>query len=213
MSPGKEYRELQFKSSQLAAVFIGVLIVGVIIFILGVSVGKKQGRLAAAAGLPPAGKTETVSAAKPLPREAETPPASLKAEAKPDAGRTAADKAGPGPEAPKPTPPPTEKPELKAKPAEAKPPAAKTQPAPAKTGSYFVQASATNDKAAAAAFAARLEKEGFDVVVLDPFPTDAKPYFRIRVGPFAGKGEADAARQKLATLLRKRPSDFFLVKV
>lgn len=196
MSPGKEYRELQFKSSQLAAVFIGVLIVGVIIFILGVSVGKKQGRLAAAAGLPPAGKTETVSAAKPLPREAETPPASLKTEAKPDAGRTAADKAGPGPEAPKPTPPPTEKPELKAKP-----------------GSYFVQASATNDKAAAAAFAARLEKEGFDVVVLDPFPTDAKPYFRIRVGPFAGKGEADAARQKLATLLRKRPSDFFLVKV
>jgi len=196
MSPGKEYRELQFKSSQLAAVFIGVLIVGVIIFILGVSVGKKQGRLAAAAGLPPAGKTETVSAAKPLPREAETPPASLKAEAKPDAGRTAADKAGPGPVASKPTPPPTEKPELKAKP-----------------GSYFVQASATNDKAAAAAFAARLEKEGFDVVVLDPFPTDAKPYFRIRVGPFAGKGEADAARQKLATLLRKRPSDFFLVKV
>jgi cell division protein FtsN len=196
MSPAKEYRELQFKSSQLAAVFIGVLIVGVLIFILGVSVGKKQGRLAAAAGLPAAEKIESVAPAKPLPREAETPAAKLQTEVKPDPDAAPAGKAG-----------------LTTKPAEAKPPAAKPAPVPAKAGSYFVQASATNDKAAAAAFAARLEKEGFDVVVLDPFPTDAKPYFRVRVGPFAGKEEADAARTKLATLLRRRPSDFFLIKV
>jgi C4-dicarboxylate-specific signal transduction histidine kinase len=38
----KEYRELQLSSSQLVLIFIAILILGIIVFLLGVSVGKKQ---------------------------------------------------------------------------------------------------------------------------------------------------------------------------
>ncbi len=41
-----EYRELQVSSTQLAMIFIGILVLGVVIFLLGVSVGKKQARVA-----------------------------------------------------------------------------------------------------------------------------------------------------------------------
>ncbi len=38
----RDYRELQLSSSQLFFIFLAILILGVIIFLLGVSVGKKQ---------------------------------------------------------------------------------------------------------------------------------------------------------------------------
>ena len=38
----KDYRELQLSSSQLFFIFLAILILGVVIFLLGVSVGKKQ---------------------------------------------------------------------------------------------------------------------------------------------------------------------------
>jgi DedD protein len=188
MSKPAKFRELQFTSSELAAVFIGVLIVGVIVFILGVSVGKKQDTLSAAAGRPgstPTGTEKVETTTVPV------PPATAKpvAPKPPDAGKPAA-----------------------AKPAEAKLAESKPAVAPAKAGTYYVQASAASDKATATAFARRLEKDGFKVVVLDPYQTDTKTFFRVRVGPFPTKDEAEAARTKLAALLKKRSSDFCLVK-
>lgn len=41
----RDYRELQFSSSQLVFIFLGILILGVVIFLLGVSVGKKQAQI------------------------------------------------------------------------------------------------------------------------------------------------------------------------
>ena len=38
----KEYRELQITSSQLVVIFLAIIILGIVIFLLGVSVGKKQ---------------------------------------------------------------------------------------------------------------------------------------------------------------------------
>jgi cell division septation protein DedD len=38
----REFRELQVSSTQLAIIFFGILIIGVVIFLLGVSVGKKH---------------------------------------------------------------------------------------------------------------------------------------------------------------------------
>jgi DedD protein len=200
MTKTKEYRELQYTSSQLAAVLIGILAIGIVIFGLGVSVGKKQGRLAAAAVQPVPAKSESIAEAKPQPVEEKT------------AAGTPSPKAPPASASKTPETKPGEAGPPAAKKAEPKPAAGKPIPTPAKTGSYFVQASATNDKVAATAFARRLENEGFNVVVLDPFPTDVKTYYRVRVGPFASKEEAEAARTKLATVLRKRPTDFFLIR-
>ena len=42
----REFRELQVSSTQLAIIFFGILIIGVVIFLLGVSVGKKHAQAA-----------------------------------------------------------------------------------------------------------------------------------------------------------------------
>lgn len=49
----KDYRELQLSSSQLVIIFLAIFILGVIVFLLGVSVGKKQAQivLASQAGI------------------------------------------------------------------------------------------------------------------------------------------------------------------
>lgn len=52
----KDYREIQLSSSHLVFIFIGILILGVVIFLLGVSVGKKQAQIL--------GKTEVSNQAK-----------------------------------------------------------------------------------------------------------------------------------------------------
>ena len=41
----KDFRELQLSSTQLVIIFVGILIIGVVIFLLGVSVGKKQSQI------------------------------------------------------------------------------------------------------------------------------------------------------------------------
>lgn len=41
----RDYRELQLSSSQLFFIFLAILVLGVVIFLLGVSVGKKQAQI------------------------------------------------------------------------------------------------------------------------------------------------------------------------
>ena len=50
----KPSRELQFSTHQLIGVFLGILALGIFVFLLGVSIGKKQALLAAAGGAAPA---------------------------------------------------------------------------------------------------------------------------------------------------------------
>lgn len=61
MAKNKEFRELQFSSTQLVFVFLAILVLGVFIFLLGISVGKKQGQLSAEAGVSGALKTEPIA--------------------------------------------------------------------------------------------------------------------------------------------------------
>jgi cell division septation protein DedD len=220
MSSSKEYRELQFSSTQLVAVFLGVLAVGVIIFILGVSVGKKQGRLTAAAGSAAPAKTETLAEKKPVVLP-ETPTPPLKTEAAAAPGRkssegTPPETKTPAPSAAKPTDTAPAK-VVPAKPTENKAADTKTKasPAPAspaKTGTYFVQVGASDDKATATVFARRIEKDGFPTLVLDPLGTDKKTVYRIRLGPYETKEAAEDARTKVAAALKKKRTDFFVVK-
>lgn len=206
MSASKEYRELQFSSTQLVAVFLGVLAAGIIIFILGVSVGKKQGRLAAAAGVAAPAKTEVLSEKKPaaVPETTTSAPSVQTPEKATPETKIAA------PPATKPAEP------VALKPATDQPAGAKTKaapaPAPAATGTYFVQIGAVDDKAAATALAGRVGKEGFPALVVDPRATDKKTIFRIRLGPYATKEDAEDARTKAAAALKKKKTDFFVVK-
>ena len=42
----KEFRELQLSSTHLVLIFLSLIVVGVVVFLLGVSVGKKQAQMA-----------------------------------------------------------------------------------------------------------------------------------------------------------------------
>ena len=224
MEKNKEFRELQFSSSQLVFVFLAILVLGVFIFLLGVSVGKKQGQLSAEASVAGQLKAEKVAQKPTLPaesgaaeiqkelqshqqvkqEEAKQALGGQKPAVKPEASAAKA-KAGEA----KPLTETKKASETKAKP-EAEKPAVKS--AEAKKAVFYIQAGALGDKDAASTYAKKLEKEGFPALVLDPLPADKKAVFRVRIGPYESKEEADAVRTKLAAALKKKTTDFFLVR-
>jgi cell division septation protein DedD len=65
----KEYRELQLSSSQLVIIFLAIIILGVVIFLLGVSVGKKQSQIVLASQSGTENVIEQVTQQEPIPAE------------------------------------------------------------------------------------------------------------------------------------------------
>ncbi len=215
----KPSRELQFSTQQLIGVFLGILALGIFVFLLGISIGKKRTVLAAAGGAVPAAKTESVAARTPVTGEPVRSDIQKELDAHAQSVQPAPSKAEPSP-APieSPAGKPAGKPAVK--PADTVPdkapaktePAAK-KPAPAEAaGGWFVQVAAVADKPAAAAFAEKLQKEGYPALLIEPTAKDKKSIYRVRVGPFGSKNEADAAKAKLTEAMKKKKNDYFLVK-
>jgi len=197
----KEFREVQVSSSGLVFIFLAILVLGVFIFLLGVSVGKKQVRMAGPTTLLAQPAPETVS---------DMPPAVLKdqtAEAEP-AGRSelkpVAKSGVPGTAAE--VPAVAEKPAPRTtapEPATTKP--AGTKPAPAApSGSYYIQVGAFNEKSQADAFAARFKGQGYPAVVMAPFPSDRRATYRVRLVGYRTKEQASQAMAKLNSATTKR---------
>jgi cell division septation protein DedD len=230
MPKDKPFRELQFSSAQLIVVFLAILVLGVFIFLLGISVGKKQTQLAAGAGIGPGPKTETVAAKVPLPAdaapaagrgapvigaatEAPEPGAKVPPALKPETSAAATKSEEPNPASSQPVP----KPAAKTKAADVKPAADDVKKSALKTaeapkGRFYIQVGAVTDKSAAQGFADRVSKLGFPAAVIDPLATDRKAIFRVRIGPFETIIEADGAQGKVAQALRRKKTDFFIVK-
>jgi len=61
------YRELQVSSSQLVLLFLGIIILGIVIFLLGVSVGKKHAQIVKSSQIATHNITENVKQEKPVP--------------------------------------------------------------------------------------------------------------------------------------------------
>jgi DedD protein len=112
-----------------------------------------------------------------------------------DAAAPHADTAAPhAAAAPPPSPVPTP---AKAAAAPAKPaPDAAVKAAPAKAGGYVVQLAAFSDDKGANALANRLRKSGHPAFT-EPVTTSRGTLWRVRVGPYATRDEANTARDKL----------------
>jgi len=208
----KQIRELQVSSSQLALIFLALLGVAVIIFLLGVSIGKKYGEAQLEAARE---KTSALSEAKTL---AEKPSMEKKAE--------------PAHEAEKITPPEkplqmekTEPEQMKLaeslpvkkaeKPEKSEPPPpAKITPevklARPEARVYYVQIAAFSRKEASASLIQELKKAGYEPLILDPFPADKKPLYRVRIGPFKSEAEAEAARNRVRALIPEASRAFLI---
>ncbi|MBN2198814.1 MAG: SPOR domain-containing protein [Candidatus Aminicenantes bacterium] len=225
MTNAKEVRELQFTRMQLVIVFVLVIALGAFIFVLGVSVGKKQARLAQ--GLEPAAgpSTEVV-------RPKVKPPTEALAE---KAGTPPSEKASPADEKKVAAASSDIRKEIASFEAQEKTgrespavskstPAAKTgtaTPAPKKTaarrsvpaavepqiGLLYIQVVAASQKSEASQLADKIREHGFSVFILDP--RAGTPFYRVRVGGYRTEEERNRAGERLAAVLKKKPSDFY----
>ncbi len=224
MSKSDEFREMQISSGQLAAVILALLALCVFIFYLGTRVGMNKAAAsspAASSGAAASSGTKTIPTTKLAPSIAElageiqkpagTTPAPATETEKPPASKTTSSK----PVETKPAGKTEPKPAAAAdKPAviELKPKTSQGAKAPAPSASYYIQAGALDTRPKAENLAQKIEGLGFRAIALNPFAADKKPVYRVRVGPYESKEAAEAARGKLAEVLKRKASDFFLVK-
>ncbi len=175
----KDYREVQLSSSSLVFIFIAILILGVVIFLLGVSVGKKQAQILKESEFPAEAKLEKTK---------EEEPESSGEERDVIQKELAMHQR-------------IKKETEKKKPSEVQ-----------SEHLYFVQVGAFADTKAASSVAEKFKKEGYRAFVLDPLSTDKKPVYRVRIGSFPSREQAEKIRDKLAESQKKKKSDYFIVR-
>ncbi len=170
----RDYRELQLSSSQLFFIFLAILILGVVIFLLGVSVGKKQAQIMKGAQI--AGKEKA--------GDQTSPPAEESKES------------------------------ISKELASLQKATEETQKQPTVSGErtlFYVQVGAFNRREIALSFADTFNQRGYPAIVLDPFPSDRREIFRVRIGGYATREEAAEVRTKLQTET-SRTTDYFIIR-
>jgi len=171
----KDYREIQLSSAQLAVIFIVILALGVVIFLLGVSVGKKQAQLVKESDLTTSGEIQ--QAQKISPESVQTKD-SIKEEI-------------------------ASHERLKEK-------AQKKEPA-VQRNLYYIQVAALNNREAATSFAEGFKKRGYPALVIEPFPSDRRPVFRVRIGGYETREEAEKVLDQLRSE-STRQIDYFIIR-
>lgn len=173
----KDYREIQLSSSQLTLIFLAILVLGVVIFLLGVSVGKKQAQLVK--------ETETTSPVKTEPVEEKPAVPAQKTQDAISEELASHQKI---------------KEDKEKKPSEIP-----------RKNLYYIQIAAVNRKEAALSFAEQFIRRGYPAKVFDPFPTDKKDVFRVRIGGYETKEEAEKILAKLNSEAKKE-MDYFIIR-
>ena len=217
------FHEIQLSGKQLVFLFMATTAVSVMIFLLGVLVGRdvRGGRVGeateaslttpAAAPSPAPSAVKQQAAAQPAPAaEAPSPPAddeltyrkrlesdgAAKETLKPQATSARTD-AKPEPARPEPTPVETA---AKAAPAKAVPaaPAAPPATAPAgRPGRWVVQLVALRDRGAAASIVQRLSGRGYPAFVVSPAASTPNQVYKVQVGRYDDKNEAERVAKRL----------------
>ena len=216
------FREIQLTKKQLVFLFMASVVLAAVVFLLGVSLGRKlpTGTQAAASMTPaaeppaemplPTGLTKAdqqfsreLGSGGPVPPETPVPPPSATPASTPQgttpAATPAADDKAPTPPAttstpaaaPKPADTPAARPAAQAAPAASAKPAPAAAPA-APAGSWFVQVNAFKSRENADAEVRKLKGQGHAA-----FVQPGGSLFRVRVGPFGARAEADATQSKL----------------
>ncbi|OGD12815.1 MAG: hypothetical protein A2W20_00310 [Candidatus Aminicenantes bacterium RBG_16_66_30] len=194
------FREIQVSSSLLVVIFLGVLALGVFIFLLGVSVGKKQVRLSAPAQVVTQQIPEPVKEVPVKPTSAETE--SAKSSAPSGAGTSQPPAGGLASK--------TSAKDTAVKAPASKPPA-ETKAAPASGPLYYVQVAALTDRTQAQTAADTYRKQGYTVFVTDPKPSDTRTWYRVRLGGYTSRDRAVSLLDKLNAAAGKK-TDFRIVQ-
>ncbi|MGD8535406.1 MAG: SPOR domain-containing protein [Candidatus Aminicenantes bacterium] len=172
----KDYREIQLSSAQLAVIFIVILALGVVIFLLGVSVGKKQAQLVKESDLATSGELQ----------QAEKKPTEPVQKSKDSIKEEIASHQ-----------------RLKEK-------TQKKEPV-IQRSLYYIQVAALNNREAATSFAEEFKKRGYPALVFEPFPSDRKPVFRVRIGGYETREKAEEVLNQLRSE-STRQIDYFIIR-
>ena len=153
-----------------------ILGLGVVIFLLGVSVGKKQAELVTESDLIAPSQIE---------QTAEKPPESVQETKDPISKEIASHQ-------------------------KAKEKTQKKEPA-APSNLYYIQVAALNSKDAATSFAELFKAKGYPALVLEPFSTDGRPVYRVRIGGYETREQAEAVLAQLKSETTRK-TDYFIVR-
>ncbi len=191
----KDYRELQLSSSQLILIFIAILVLGIVVFLLGVSVGKKQGKIVEATQLAEK-PAEQIIEQKPIPQKESGDPISKELESHKKAGK---DK--------------VQQEKVKAEPT-VKPKAESSKPTTSSPNQtvYWIQVGAYSNKQNANTLAEEYKQKGYNAIILEPSPTDRRKLYRVRLGGYATRAQAEKARDELAQQENKKQSDYLIIR-
>jgi DedD protein len=218
------FHEIQLSGKQLVFLFMATTIVAVVIFLCGVLVGRgvRSGAPAAADAAAPAESAPVAQASPPVaappptadgtsaadpaagapPPAAETPAAAAKGQEDLSYHRRLQGDAAAGT---------ASSPEDRLKPREqtAAPrenaPAPPAAQAPPPANGWMVQIAALRDRAAADAMVKRLSAKGYPTVVVEPAAGAPAASFRIRVGPYTDRAEAERVARRLEREEQFRP--------
>jgi len=209
------FREIQLSGKQLFFAFMAATVVSVVIFLCGVLVGRgvRAERTAAAEAelltTSPRPDAQALTPDAPVPAPIDRtvvpppPPGDEIAEIRPNVplAGDASQKAGPKVDAPKPA-------STKEKPEAAAPDAAprKTPDVAAPTvasDNWVVQVAAVNTPDDATSYTKRLATKGYSAYVMPPAPGTSS--YRVRLGGFKSRREANAMADKLRKDLQVKP--------
>lgn len=195
----KDYRELQISSSLLIFIFLGIIIVGIVIFLLGVSVGKKQAQVSGTL-VQAQNKFEEVVADKTQPS----------AEDKDAIGQELAGHVDAKVEDPAQTEVVTQ-PQVKTSPPPAQKKAAPAaKPAPA--GQYYLQIGAFRNKDSADSVVEKYQSMGFPGQVITPSSSDSRQLYRVVIGGYNTRADALQAKTRLVESEGPKANDYFIVQ-
>jgi cell division septation protein DedD len=204
------FHEIQLNGKQLVFLFMAATVVSVVIFLCGVMVGRGV-RTQQTAVVPDVDMSGNPTASPEAPARAPLPEASAPPPAVPDqspeddinerlrGAEPREDLSSSGDPARAGTPPPA-------------PPPAESQPeasAPADrnaaaSGGYTVQLAALRDRKDADAIVERLAGKGYPAYVQNPLP-GAPPIYRVQVGRYQTRGEAEKVAARLRSEERFKP--------
>ncbi len=190
----KDYRELQLSSSQLILIFIVILVLGIVVFLLGVSVGKKQGKIVEETQLAEK-PAEQIIEQKTVPQKESGDPISQELESHKKAGEDKVQE------------------KVKAEPIVK----SKVEPAKPATSSpsqnvYWIQVGAYSNQQNANTLAEEYKQKGYKAIILEPSPTDRRKLYRVRLGGYATRAQAVEARDELAQQENKKQSDYLIIR-
>jgi cell division septation protein DedD len=206
--PDQNVREIQLGGKQLVFLFMASVVLAVAIFLLGISVGRGVGAPAAETATAAAGEPARPAPAE-MPARTETTPKDNKYHD--DLTDNSAPKAQPAPPDETAKPAATDSTSVPVTPAPATPapqsavaapttsaaPAAKPSAASARgttpTGGWYVQVAAFKSRENADRQVSRLKAKGYAATVL----ADPGSLFRVRIGPFQERTEANLTAERL----------------